>query len=99
MWSNKSYPVTSKLEADLTLVAREMGMEKLPTAVQQMVDTLGEYEHGTAEPEDVFSGVDLLFGEGEDLTGEEAEEQRRREALMAYAAVLEDLALSILHQS
>lgn len=85
MVTNKDvYPITAKLEEDLSTV---MGLP----AIRQIVETVGEYEHGTAEAANVFSGVDLLFGEGED--GEE--DQTEANAVAAYAAVAEDLAWAI----
>lgn len=96
MYNPDLYPITEQLERELTEAARP---KNLPASVKLIIGTVVEYEHGVAEAEDVFMGIDLLFGHGE-AEGTEAErEQERREALMAYAAVAKDICLVLINGS
>lgn len=50
--SKEVYPATAQLEADLGLLMTNK-------TVQDLVDVVGEYEHGVAETEDVHDGLTL----------------------------------------
>ncbi len=82
----------------------DMKVEKLPKEVQLMLNALGEYEHVTADVEDVFTeSVDTVF-EKHGITVPDRgiliptnEIKYRELCLDLYAAVLQDLALVILY--
>jgi hypothetical protein len=82
------YPRTNELQAwaNETFTEWNQDQEKAVWAIKKMVETFGEYEHGTADVEDVFEGPlsDCC------VTGE---------ALDAYAAVVKDLALTLFYST
>lgn len=83
MTDPKVYPITAEFEEftkDLPLGPNGKAVAKL------MATTLGEYEHGTAEPEDVFQAIP-----GFDLSHMDDDVERRLLCLKLYRAVLEDM--------
>lgn len=104
-WNGHVYPITHGVEAELTSIGSEHGMQQLPAAVRMMVDALGEYEHGTADVEDVMPEVfDRITSRDLKLAMSTAEQDEVRDSarqvlLRAYAAVTQDLALTIMMQS
>ncbi len=75
----------------------DMKVDKLPKEVQLMLSALGEYEHGTADVEDVFTeSVGSIF-EKHGINLPEDEIEYGELCLDLYAAVLQDLALVILY--
>jgi len=85
MTNPEVYPITAFFEqATAKLDLGPCGKQ----VISLMASTLGEYEHGTAEPEDVFQGV-----QGFDLSDVDDKNERRQICLRLYKAVLEDMAL------
>lgn len=87
------YPTTAAFEK---FAAEQHGNLKAKTYTvgklgEVMGEVIGEYEHGIAEPEDVFRQI-LGF----DLSAVDDDRERRRICLDLYAAVCRDLLLSFL---
>lgn len=102
MYNPKVYPITNKLENDLM----EAGIDltdntAIIRVIRQMVETVGEYEHGAADVDLVFQGIDADWAPAQaaDLDPDSLEIQIQLEQLMAYAQVTMDLILTIHSQS
>lgn len=87
------YPVTAAFEkfaAEQTAgLDPTHGLCRLSAIISEVI---GEYEHGTADPETVFEEVSGL-----DLSGTGDDRERRRTCLELYAAVCRDVVLSVRH--
>lgn len=55
----KTYPITEAIREELWAAAKEEGRTEMPDVLTQLIDVLGEYEHGTAAVEDVHPGMTL----------------------------------------
>ena len=87
MTSNECYPQTVLLEQ--AIAEAHLGPQgKLVASI--LVENFLEYEHGTADIEDVFANIP-----GFDLSGEDDDNVRRRMCLTMYRKVLEDVILEI----
>lgn len=105
--SNPSvYPITAGFEEQLKLMGIDIEIDEamgpgatheriaLITAASVMHETLGEYEHGTAEPEELLAGgIRVRLQDPEDP--EYAENLRRRVALITLRNVYIDLLLTM----
>lgn len=88
------YKFADKLKQEIQQAATNMEVSRLPEAVQIIIDTTYEYEHGTADVEDVFP--EALVTQLDRIM----ESDERWEYLMeAYANIAHDICLTILAQS
>ena len=72
MHNPELYPVTARLERDTADISHPLK--------QQLIELVGEYEHGTADAIDLFEGIDKLDDQA---------------ALEVYARVVEDVLLAL----
>lgn len=94
------YPITAAFEKDVDDVLHSWCVDNRVMEPKQdirwimnsMKSTLGEYEHGTADIEDVFRGVIGL-----DLSDVDDNQERRKMCLEMYSAVLRDIALVLVN--
>ena len=105
MVNKEVYPITAAVERSVTNGGQPIKNfppgAKLCKAAQEVIDTLGEYEHGTADVEDVFQPVLEEFGlmyAADKLAAETPDPEAWFEqlCLKLYAAAATDIAL-VLH--
>lgn len=99
MTDKAMYPITGTFEEMVAAMFKEAKLPSTPAVpldkvavFNRMSESLGEYEHGTTEPEDVFKSIP-----GFDLSGIDDEDERRRICLRLIAAVYEDLLLAMVY--
>lgn len=109
----KVYPITAGFEEQLKLIGIDIEIDEavgpgathekiaLITAASVMHETLGEYEHGTAEPEELISDeIRSLWNDQKKLASDEdelfnIESAQRRQAAMTIRNVYIDLLLTM----
>jgi hypothetical protein len=96
------YPVAAEFETNMQPHLDKLSFGRrlrLQFVYNSMRENIGEYEHGTADVDDVFEGIEGLPGvprhDPDDLDYDDRPDQAR--LLKVYAAVCEDLLLTIIY--